>query len=194
MMEINLSFHEQTAINKIFLRHMNKMLEKIIKLEKEVKELKESEEIRIKKEDKPCFGCAYYDTEKEPKDFELFVRNGILSFHLNIGFNVEDVFYELGYIKFEGDKGECHFLGLEHQKENWEIWKENGFNVAVQEPVKWQGLFWKSDSDTRLIVTKTLVGIKHDLVYDFKNKHPYTDITSDRDFLKKDSCLRIHLY
>ena len=129
--------------------------------------------------------------EKEPENYELYIRNDILSSRLNIGINVGDGFYELGYIVSEG---ECHFLTQEYQQGNWEVWKQHGYKVVVQDRIEWKGLIWWIDIDGKLIVAETPIGIKHDFVYDFKNKQTLENITNDRGFLKKDSCLRIHLY
>ena len=122
--------------------------------------------------------------ENEPKDFELYLRFTDDKYWLLIGFNNSGTFRSIGCISGEG---RCHFINEDLRRKNWEIWKENGFKVAKQEPVEWQKLKWTIDEGIRLRVYAHVV-------YNFKHKIPYTNIDRDNNFLKKDSDGRIHLF
>jgi len=125
--------------------------------------------------------------ENEPKDFELYLRKSNIPNMLEIGFNFNGCFERLGFINYNG---ECNFINTDDMRKNWEIWKENGFKVAEQEPVEWQGLEWIIDKNWKL----RIFGKFLNCVYDFSEKRAYDGLEADNDFLKKDSDNRIHLY
>jgi hypothetical protein len=83
---------------------------------------------------------------KQPKDYELFIKDTNTPEMIQIGFNIAGKFKSLGWIN---NTGENHFLSKDYHRKAWEIWKENGFKVAQQEPFDWRG-FLKKDSDNRI--------------------------------------------
>jgi hypothetical protein len=125
--------------------------------------------------------------ENEPKDFELFMRFSDDKAWLLFGFNDSENFRSIGCIS---NIGRCHLINEDLRRRNWEIWKENGFKVAEQEPVEWQGLEWIIDKNWKL----RIFGKFPNCVYDFSEKRAYDGLEADNDFLKKDSDNRIHLY
>lgn len=130
------------------------------------------------------------EKEKEPKEFELYLKIWETKNHLIIGFNSENAFHRLGVIT---ENGACSFLSKSHEHQNWELWKQNGFKVAEQEPVEWKGLKWQLEENKSLGVSKPFP-THFDFIYNFEQKTAYESVRTDDDFLKKDSNNRIHLY
>lgn len=166
----NIRFREQD----MFVRYANRMFDEITNLQKEVKELKEI--VSREQENK--------ELEEKPKDYELCLSIDKNSKSLTIGFYFEGELKGLGYIT---TNGYCFFLSASTQQEHWETWKQKGFKVAKQEPIEWQGLNWRIDVEKNLRIVD-------DMVYGFMNKRAYSCVTEDKNFLKKDSNNRIHLY
>jgi len=151
-------------------------------LEKEIEELK-NKIVMIEEELKK--------QKTEPKDFELFVKIETEIDNLVIGFNFACNFCVLGRITLEG---KCYFLTHEIHREHWEVWKENGFKVAKQEPIVWQGVNWYINNTFNNAILSIFNSKKDDAIFNFTQKSFCPCIEIDNGFLKKDSVGRIHLY
>ena len=125
--------------------------------------------------------------EAKPKDFELLMRLSDDKAWLLFGFNDSENFRSIGCIS---DIGRCHLINEDLRRRNWELWKENGFKVAEQEPVEWHNIKWELKKCGKLYITYK----SHDCIYNFVNKTHYSYVLADDGFLKKDSDGRIHLY
>lgn len=113
---------------------------------------------------------------------------------LRIGFYALEFYYflELGFIQSNGG---CYFLNDRQSNDCWELWKKWGFRIHRHLPeIYFEGLRWDLTDCGKLIVKNDINKNVFSYVYDFKHKNTYTGITSDNNFLKKDSENRIILF
>jgi len=123
------------------------------------------------------------------RDYELCLRVYEPLNSLEIGFYKNSgLLFALGHITQDG---RCYFLNNDERHENWETWKRYGFKVAEQTPIAWKGLEWFLSSLQTIHVGEEK---SHRWFYDFELRYANDNVCTDKDFLKKDSGGKIHLY
>lgn len=127
------------------------ILEKIERLENELKELKN-------------------EIKEEKHYYELFLRANPNDGDLEIGFEVGDTaeldsFLFIGYIE---SNRKCRILNHEKHGEHYNLWVEHGMKVKDCEPIEWRGGKYIIDE----FLTLKRIDVINGSIYDIENAMP----------------------